>query len=331
VGEHGQLKEMTRMFGRKAILVVVTAAIGVSLLGGAALAAFAPQAAPADTFSVLPQLAGEPVTERGPKPGDHADKLKAILDALVAKGVITQAQEDNILAALKDADTDKHKDEILRGVFKDLFEQSATYLGMKPADLRAKLPGTSLGAIADTTTGKTRTGLVAYLNAAVSNAIAKLLADGKITKEQADKATADAPAQVAKFVDTKYPEHKPQPVRGPKAAAFIAEANKVARDYLGLPDADLNAQLRAGKSLGEIAAATTGKSRDGLIAALTQDANTRLDKAKADGTINADQFLQLQSDVSKAINELVDRKAKTPAIKSNGNAGGAKANKGPKR
>jgi polyhydroxyalkanoate synthesis regulator phasin len=330
---------MTRMFGRKAILVVVTAAIGVSLLGGAALAAFAPQAAPADAFSVLPQLAGAPVTERGPKPGDHADKLKAILDALVTKGVITQAQEDNILAALKDADTDKRKDadsdkrkeDVAKHVFADLFEQSATYLGMKPADLRAKLPGTSLGAIADTTTGKTRTGLVAYLNAAVSNAIAKLLADGKITKEQADKATADAPAQVAKFVDTKYPEHKPQPVRGPKAAAFIAEANKVARDYLGLPDADLNAQLRAGKSLGEIAAATTGKSRDGLIAALTQDANTRLDKAKADGTINADQFLQLQSDVSKAINELVDRKAKTPAIKSNGNAAGAKANKGPKR
>jgi polyhydroxyalkanoate synthesis regulator phasin len=330
VGERDQLKEMTRMFGRKTILVVVTAAIGVTLLGGAALAAFAPQVAPADTFSVLPQLAGAPVTERGPKPGDHADKLKAILDALVAKGVITQAQEDNILAALKDAATDERKEDLTKRAFADLFALSATYLGMTQGDLKAKLPGTSLGAIADTTTGKTRTGLVAYLNAAVSNAIAKLLADGKITKDQADKATADAPAQVAKFVDTKYPEARPQPARGPKAAAFLAEANKVARDYLGLADADLNAQLRSGKSLGEIATAT-GKSRDGLVAALTQDANTRLDKAKADGTITADQLLQLQSDVSKAINELVDRKAKTPAIKSNPNAAGAKANKGPKR
>lgn len=318
------------MFGRKAILVVVTAAIGVALLGGAALAAFAPMTA-ADEIRMT-DLTGQVTLEKGPPPA--ADKLKEILDALVAKGVLTQAQEDQILGALKTAVTDKMKDALVKRAFADLFEQSATYLGMKPADLKDKLPGTSLGAIADTTAGKTGTGLVAYLNKVVSDAIAKLLADGKITQAQADKATADAPAQVAKFVDAKYPERKPQPVRGPKAAAFIAEANKVTRDYLGLADADLNAQLRSGKSLGEIAAATGGKSRDGLVAALTQDANTKLDKAKADGTITADQLLQLQSDVSKAINELVDRKAKTPAIKSNSNAAGAKAdkpNKAPKR
>ena len=316
------------MFGRRSILVVVTAAIGVSLLGGAALAAFAP--APTEDLAMVPDHAGQ-ATAAQPKPGAPADKLKAILDGLVTKGVITQAQEDNILAALKDAATDERKEDLTKRVFADLFAQSATYLGMTQGDLKTKLPGTSLGAIADTTTGKTRTGLVAYLNKAVGDAIAKLLADAKITKEQADKATADAPAQVAKFVDNKYPERKPQPVRGPKAAAFIAEANTVVRAYLGLADADLNAQLRAGKSLGEIATATAGKSRDGLVAALTQDANTRLDKAKADGTITADQLLQLQSDVSKAINDLVDRKAKTPAIKSSANAAGAKVNKAPKR
>jgi polyhydroxyalkanoate synthesis regulator phasin len=317
------------MFGRKAILVVVTAAIGVSLLGGAALAAFAP-AATGET-SLVVDAQGQAAMERGPKPGDRPDKLKDILDALVTKGVITQAQEDQILGALKNTVTDRVKDALVGRVFSDLFAQSATYLGMTQGDLKTKLPGTSLGAIADATAGKTRTGLVAYLNAAVSDAIAKLLADGKITKEQADKATADAPAHVAKFVDAKYPERKPQPMRGPKAAAFLAEANKISRAYLGLADADLNAQLRAGKSLGEIANATAGKSRDGLVAALTQDASTKLDKAKADGTITADQLLALQSDVSRAINDLVDRKAKTPAIKSNSSAAGAKVNKAPKR
>jgi len=320
------------MFGRKAILVIVTAAISASLLGGAALAAFAPQAAPADTFSLMPQLAGATATERGAKPGDHADKLKDVLDALVKKAVITQAQEDSILASLKDSEADhRKKEEILHGVFKDLFTQSATYLGMTPADLKSKLPGTSLAAIANATTGKSRDGLVAYLTKAVDDVIAKLLADGKITKEQADKATAEAPGHIAKFVDHKYSERKPQPERGPKVAAFLADANKVVRDYLGLADADLNAQLRSGKSLGEIAIATPGKSRDGLVGALTQDANAKLDKAKADGKITADQLVQLQSEVSKAINALVDRKGKTPAIKSNANAAGATVNRAPTR
>jgi polyhydroxyalkanoate synthesis regulator phasin len=343
-GERDQLKEMTRMFGQKAALVVVTAAIGVSLLGGAALAAFAPAAT--GPASLVNDLAGPVAVDNGPgsdnnhddnndnngnNDNDNDKDLKKILDALVAKGVLTQAQEDQILAALKTAVTDRAKEALVRRVYADLFAQSATYLGMTQADLKAKLPGASLGQIADTTAGKTRTGLVAYLNNAVNTAIAKLLADGKVTKEQADKATADAPAHVAKFVDNRYPERKPQPVRAPNATAYLADANKVAREYLGLAEADLNAQLRAGMSLGEIANATAGKNRDGLVAALTQDANTKLDKAKADGKITADQLLQLQSGVSKAINDLVDRKAKTPVIKPNANAAGAAVNKTPKR
>src|SRR5256712_6136223 len=162
---------MTEMFGGKALLVGGPGALGVSLRGGAALAAFAPVPAPANTFSLVPELAGATATERGAKPGEHADKLKDILDALVKKGVITQAQEDNILAALKDADEDKRKEDLTKHVFNDLFAQSATYLGITPADLKAKLPGTSLAAIADATTGKTGTGLVAYLTKAVSDAI----------------------------------------------------------------------------------------------------------------------------------------------------------------
>ena len=62
-----------------------------------------------------------------PKPGN--DKLKGILDALVAKGVITHAQEDAILGAIKN---DKNGEDLLRRVFAGLFDQSATYLGMKP-------------------------------------------------------------------------------------------------------------------------------------------------------------------------------------------------------
>src|SRR5216683_7211187 len=130
-GWNATLKETMEMFGRKVAIAALTAIIGIGLLGGAAFAAFAP--APADTFSLVPDLSGNTSTADAPKPG--ADKFKAMLDALVAKGVITQAQEDAILAAMKDAHGDKDRDALLRHIFASLFEQSATYLGMTPADL----------------------------------------------------------------------------------------------------------------------------------------------------------------------------------------------------
>lgn len=293
------------MFGQKrtVAIAIATAIIGVGLLGGAAFAAFAPSST--DTFSLVPDLSGSAITAAAPKPGN--DKLKAILDALVAKGVITQAQEDAILAAMKDAHGDKGRDDLLRRVFAGLFDQSASYLGMKPADLRAKLPGTSLAAIANATAGKSRDGLVAYLTKATDDAIAKALADGKVTKDQADKATAAVPDHVAKFVDHTYAKPTPRVVT-PKVQMFIGDAIGATRTYLGLQPADLMTQLRAGKSLGEVANATAGKSRDGLVAAITTQVNANIDKAQQGGKLTADQAAQLKAGVQSAVAQLVDRK-----------------------
>ena len=302
---------MPRRFN-KAAIAIVTGILGVALLGGAALAAFAP--APSDTFSLVPELSGAPTAAQAPKPGDN--RLKTVLDALVSKGVITQAQEDAILAGLKD---NRSGDELLRRVFANLFDQSAAYLEMTPADLKAKLPGTSLAAIANTTTNKSRAGLVANLVKAVDDAIAKALAEGKITKDQADKATAAVPDHIAKFVDYTYPKRVPRLVVAPKVQAFIGDANSAARDYLGLQPADLMTQLRAGKSLGDIANGTTGKSRDGLVAAVTASTNANIDKAQKDGKVTADQAVQLKAAVGNAVSQLVDRKGSTikaaPAVK----------------
>src|SRR4029077_14636364 len=111
-----------QMFSRqhKVVIAIVTGILGLGLLGGAAFAAFAP--APADTFSLVPGLEGAPTAAAAPKPGDN--RFKAILDALVTKGVITQAQEDAILAAAKDAQGDKGRDDFLRRVFASLFDGS---------------------------------------------------------------------------------------------------------------------------------------------------------------------------------------------------------------
>jgi hypothetical protein len=200
-------------------------------------------------------------------------------------------------------------------VFAGLFDQSATYLGLKPADVRAKLPGTSLAAIANLTTGKNRDGLVAALTKTANEAIAKALTDGKMTKDQADKATAAVPDHIAKFVDNVYPKMQPRPLaKAPTTVqAFIGDAAAAGRDYLGLTPADIATQLRAGKSLGEIANGTTGKNRDGLVNAIVASTNAKIGKAQTDGKLTADQATQLMTAVPFAVATIVDHKGSTNA------------------
>jgi polyhydroxyalkanoate synthesis regulator phasin len=315
------------MFGirRKAAIAITTTILGTALLGGAALAAFAPASLETE---LVPGLDTTPSPQAGQP--DRADAMKKILDALVAKNVITQAQEDAILAALKG---DRTGEELLRRVLGALFDQTVTYLGTNAADLRSALPGTSLGAIADKTAGKSRAGLVTALTNYANGAIDKAAADAKITAEQATKAKQMAPEQIAKFVDHAYPAKTPRTVtpkgpkgpQGPKAPKaprvapaptvqnFIGDATTAARDYLGLSATDVATGLRSGKSLGEIADGTPGKTRTGLIATVTLSTSAKIDKAVADGKLTADQATTLKATVLSAVTTAVDRKAPAKA------------------
>ena len=67
-------------------------------------------------------------------------------------------------------------------------------------------------------------------------------------------------------------------------------------------------QLRSGKSLGEIADGTAGKSRDGLLADLDAKAKTRIDAAVAAGTITQAQADELLPKVNDGIVKVVDHK-----------------------
>ena len=293
---------------KKLLVAAGAGALTAALLGGAALAAFAP-------------VTYDPVSEVEAQLGSAApansgtDRLKAILDALAAKGVITAAQVDAIVAAVRDADTKGNSGEVRR-ILAGLFEGSAKYLGLTMADLKSKLPGTSLGAIADKTAGKSRAGLVADLQNTVNAAIDSALAANKITKDESDKAKADAPGQIAKFVDHVYEQRTPKTTtRAPKVTEFVGDVFGAARDYLGITQADLAKAFREGKSLGDIANATAGKSKDGLVTQLTTAANAKIDKAKTDGKITADQATALKGQVVAAVTLLVDRKGPTAIFK----------------
>lgn len=158
---------------------------------------------------------------------------------------------------------------------------AATYIGITEAALRTELAtGKSLADVA-VAHGKTRDGLIAALVQASTTEITTL-------------------------VDTKNPF--PAPPAGGPGRGFRVEGNPLAAasTYLGISEADLRTKLQAGQSLGQIAAATTGKSRAGLIAALVADENTKIDAAQKVGTITADQATQLKANVTTRVTAIVD-------------------------
>lgn len=288
---------------KKLALGVVTGVASLGLFGAAALAALAPDLAGSAAAGMLP-------SETGASTQDRPDKIKGILDGLVQKGVITQQQADAILAALRDATGPAVK---VGAVLRDFHAASAAYLGLSEKDLRTRLAGTSLAAIANATPGKSRDGLVGALATEANADIERALASGRITADQAQRLRAGLATSIASFVDRTWPAKatKPPVTRAANIKAFLGDLVQSGRDYLGLSSLDLNTQLRAGKTIGEIADATPGKSRAGLIAALTSVVNTRIDQAAAAQKITAEQAATLKQQVTAQITAFVDRKLVT--------------------
>jgi hypothetical protein len=274
----------------------------IAFFGAAALGAFGPNASASAGSTFAPQGAAQMGENK------TGDNLKQLLDGLVQKGVITQQQEDAILAAAKDASAKQVR---TAKVVRDFVGESAKYLGLAPKDLVAKLSGTTLGKVADATPNKSKAGLVVALSVAANDDITKALTEKKITDDQAQKLRDGLAAQINTFVDRTWPT---KPAAAPRATvpnvkAFLGDMLQTARDYLGgVTLQDVTSAMRSGKTLGDIAA-DKGKSRDGLVQALTTAANMRIDKAVADNHLTAEQATTLKAKIGAEIAAFVDRKA----------------------
>ncbi|MEP7003838.1 MAG: hypothetical protein ABI888_04795 [Chloroflexota bacterium] len=181
----------------KVIAVASAGFIGAGLLGGVA---FAATPTTGDAVSMTAPVTGTAIANADKQKAGA--KLKAALDALVAKNVITQAQEDAILAAL----TAEHKDghPKLRQLVGDVLSESVSYLGIPADQVKQQLAaGKSLGDIANGTPGKSRDGLVAGLDAAAAARIKAAVAAGTITQAQADELTPKVNDAIVKIVDHK--------------------------------------------------------------------------------------------------------------------------------
>jgi hypothetical protein len=185
----------------KTAAIVSAGFLGAGLLGGVAFAAVP------TTNSTIAQSSADTTTARSAVEAARA-KLKAALDALVAKNVITQAQEDAIVSALT-ADRAAHPK--LREFVGDVAKESVSYLGVPADQVKQQLrAGKSLGDIANTTAGRSRDGLLADLDAKAKDRIQAAVDAGTITQAQADQLTPKVIDGIVKVVDH---------TRSPKAAA----------------------------------------------------------------------------------------------------------------
>jgi hypothetical protein len=185
----------------KTAAIVSAGFLGAGLLGGVAFAAVP------TTNSTIAQSSADTTTARSAVEAARA-KLKAALDALVAKNVITQAQEDAIVSTLT-ADRAAHPK--LREFVGDVAKESVSYLGLPADQVKQQLRASKgLGDIANTTAGKSRDGLLADLDAKAKDRIQAAVDAGTITQAQADQLTPKVIDGIVKVVDH---------TRSPKAAA----------------------------------------------------------------------------------------------------------------
>jgi hypothetical protein len=84
-----------------------------------------------------------------------------------------------------------------------------------------------------------------------------------------------------------------------------------AAKYLGLTEAKLLEQLRDGKTLAQVAKAQ-GKSVDGLVNAMTKDAEAKIDQAVKNGKLTEAQGTELENGLEKRVTDLVNGRFPAP-------------------
>jgi hypothetical protein len=176
---------------------------------------------------------------------------------------------------------------------------AANYLGLTKAQLRHELRtrGTP-AAVADASSGKSSSGLVAALMAAKARRLQAEVASGALTSATARATLAAYHERAVAWV-----ERLPRTVSGTVLTG--------AAGYLGVSEARIRSEQRAGHSLAQIAAAR-GKSSAGLTDAIVARRQAQLAAVVAKGSINARQEKVLLAHFRRRVVLEVNRRPPAP-------------------
>ena len=115
----------------------------------------------------------------------------------------------------------------------DDLDAAATYLGLTAAELRTQLEsGKTLAQIANATSGKSATGLIAALVTAEKQELADAVSSGKLTQAEADTITSSLQQRFTDVVNGALP-------KGGPGHGFHVGSLDAAATYLGLTQAEL--------------------------------------------------------------------------------------------
>jgi urease accessory protein UreF len=185
----------------------------------------------------------------------------------------------------------------------DMLAVAADYLGITTAQLLSDLQsGQTLAQVASATSGKSADGLIAALVGSETQELDAAVSAGRLTQAQEQELLANLQQHVTDLVDGTRPPGGPGFGRGHGPGDDIAAA----ASYLGITTAQLLSDLQSGQTLAQVASATSGKSADGLIAALVSSETQELDAAVAAGKLTSAQEQELLANLQQHVTDLVN-------------------------
>jgi hypothetical protein len=187
------------------------------------------------------------------------------------------------------------------------------------AATKLESPGASSKAVINDAAGRLHVSpgaLSSALRKALDDQIDAAVAAGRLTKQQGDmlKARIDSGrAPLLGGFGLPFHPHRFGPGFGMWMPGMLGLGLRAVTTYLGITPAQLRSALFSGKNLGQIAKAH-GKTADGLVAALTALAKSRLDRAVSSGHLSTQQESAILSHLQTLFRKVVAGKPALPML-----------------
>lgn len=181
----------------------------------------------------------------------------------------------------------------------------ADVIGIDLETLKAGIEdGQTLAEIA-VANGSTAQAVIDHITARMNERIDQAVADGELAEEAAGEIRAELAEDIAAKVNEGFDRHGEDGIRGGWLKQRLDEAADQLTALLGVTEDQLETELKAGKSLGEIATAN-GVEPQAVIDLLTSEAESMIDEALAEGEIDQAEANEIRAELLPKIGTFVN-------------------------